>query len=87
MTNLFSMEYPHWLIIAGLVLVVLGCIGLAYRQRADVQSATVANEAVEPTEGANEMEQGPPEFLTAPTQANRNAKLAEQTRDRWAKTR
>ena len=51
MTNLFSMEYPHWLIIAGLVLVVLGCIGLAYRQRADVQPATVANEAVEPTEG------------------------------------
>ena len=34
MTNAFSsMEYPHWLIIAGAVLLMLGFVGLALRQR------------------------------------------------------
>ena len=27
------MEYPHWLIVAGAILVVLGLLGLAFRQR------------------------------------------------------
>ena len=35
MTNAFSsMEYPHWLIVAGAVLLMLGFVGLALRQRA-----------------------------------------------------
>ena len=40
MTNAFSsMEYPHWLIIAGVVLLVLGFIGLTFRQRNDAEAA------------------------------------------------
>jgi hypothetical protein len=31
------MEYPHWLLVAGVVLVVLGFIGLALRQKRDVE--------------------------------------------------
>ena len=35
MTNAFSsMEYPHWLMVAGAVLLVFGLIGVALRQRA-----------------------------------------------------
>jgi len=30
---LSAMEYPHWLIVAGAILVVLGLLGLAFRQR------------------------------------------------------
>jgi hypothetical protein len=33
---LSAFEYPHWLIVAGAVLVVLGFIGLALRQKRDV---------------------------------------------------
>jgi Sec-independent protein translocase protein TatA len=34
MTDAFSsMEYPHWLIVAGVVLLVLGFMGLALRRR------------------------------------------------------
>jgi hypothetical protein len=29
---LSAMEYPHWMIVAGAVLVVLGFIGVAFRQ-------------------------------------------------------
>ena len=33
MTALFeTMQYPHWLMVAGAVLVVLGFIGFAFRQ-------------------------------------------------------
>jgi len=39
MTNaLSSMGYPHWLIVAGAVLLVLGFIGLAFRQRKDAEA-------------------------------------------------
>jgi hypothetical protein len=31
------MEYPHWLMVAGAALVVLGFIGLAVRQKRDVE--------------------------------------------------
>ena len=34
MTPLSSIEYPHWLIIAGIALLMLGCVGLAFRHRA-----------------------------------------------------
>jgi hypothetical protein len=30
---LSAMEYPHWLIVAGAILVVLGLVGLAFRER------------------------------------------------------
>jgi hypothetical protein len=34
---LSAMEYPHWLLVAGAVLVVLGFIGFALRQKRDVE--------------------------------------------------
>ena len=79
MTNAFtSIGYPHWLIVAGAVLLVLGLIGLAIRQKRDL--------------GADEemasVEQGRSELEAEPAQAevgNRKTKLAEQKRDRWAK--
>ena len=67
-----AMEYPHWLIVAGAILVVIGFIGLAFRQKlAPVE-----------TPGVDENEQKRSEF-EAVAQANRKVKLAEQTKDRW----
>ena len=71
---LSAMEYPHWLIVVGAILVVFGIIGLAFRQRLA---------PIERTEVANRNEQRQSDFETQITQANRKAKLAEQTRDRW----
>jgi hypothetical protein len=68
-----AMGYSHWLLVAGAILVVLGFIGLAFRQRLA---------PVGPTEIANE--QGPPELKPEIAQAHRKAKLAEQTKSRWA---
>jgi hypothetical protein len=34
---LSAMEYPHWLMVAGAVLVVAGFIGLAFRQNRTVE--------------------------------------------------
>ena len=72
------MGYPHWLIVAGAILAVLGLIGLAIRQRKSAE--------VKLPEMANENEQGRSRFEAelAQLQANRKAKLAEQTRQRWA---
>ncbi|MEH2569968.1 hypothetical protein V1289_009595 [Bradyrhizobium sp. AZCC 2289] len=33
----FQMEYPHWLIIAGAVLLAIGFIGLAFHRERDVE--------------------------------------------------
>ena len=50
MTNAFSsMGYPHWLIVAGAVLLVLGFIGMALRQRA--AQAELKEMATEDVEG------------------------------------
>ena len=80
MTNAFSsMEYPHWLMVAGAVLLALGFVGLAIGQRK-------GDKAIK--EMANENEQGRFEFEAEPAQtqaANRKAKLAEKTRERWAR--
>ena len=80
MTNAFSsMGYPHWLIVAGAVLLLLGFIGLAFRLRQNAEANL--------KEMANGNEQGRSEFEAelAQTQgANRKAKLAEQTKQRWA---
>ena len=75
MTNAFSsMEYPHWLIVAGAVLLMLGFVGLALRQR--VVEAELNDMASEQSESEAELAQ---------TQgADRKAKLEEQKRDRWA---
>ena len=70
-----AMEYPHWLIVAGAILVVIGTIGLAFRRRMA---------PLERTEAANRNEQRRSEFEAEIAQANRKAKLAEQTKGRWA---
>ena len=75
MTNAFSsMGYPHWLIVAGAVLLVLGFIGLAFRLRQNAEANL--------KEMANGNEQGRSDLAELDqTQAtNRKAKLAEQTR-------
>jgi parvulin-like peptidyl-prolyl isomerase len=82
MTNaLSSMGYPHWLIIAGVVLLVLGFIGIALRQRA-------AQAELDEIATGDEEERFEAEAELAQTQAaNRKARLEEQKRDRWAKDR
>jgi len=72
---LSAMQFAHWLIVAGAILVLLGFIGLAFRRRMA---------PLESTEVANRNEQRRSEFGAEIAQANRKAKLAEQTKDRWA---
>jgi len=71
---LSAMQYPHWLLVAGAILVVLGFIGLAFRKKLA---------PIEPTEIASGNEQRRSQFEAEIAQANRKAKLAEQTRSRW----
>jgi hypothetical protein len=77
MANAFSsMEYPHWLMVTGAVLLVLGLVGLALRQR--------GNEA-ELDDMVSDQEASEPETELAQTEAaNRKAEREERKRDRWA---
>jgi hypothetical protein len=43
------MQYPHWLMVAGGVLVVIGFIGFAYQNNAE----TVENNKTSPTDEPN----------------------------------
>ena len=75
------MEYPHWLIIAGAVLLMLGFVGLALRQR---------GVEAEPDDMASGHDQGCSESeaeLAQTEDDDRKAKLEEQKRDRWANKR
>jgi hypothetical protein len=76
MTNAFSsMEYPHWLIVAGALLLMVGFVGLALRQR---------GVEADPSDIASDQTSSEPEAeLTQAPDADRNAKLEEQKRDRW----
>ncbi len=38
MSILSGMQYPHWLMVAGVVLVVLGLIGLAFRRNGNAEA-------------------------------------------------
>jgi hypothetical protein len=68
------MEYPHWLIVAGAVLLMLGFVGLALRRRGvEAESHAIASDQ-EPSEP--EADLGQVEVY------NRTAK--EKRRDRWA---
>jgi hypothetical protein len=74
MTALSSIEYPHWLMIAGALLLILGFIGLALRQRGvDAEPDAIASDEKpsEPEVDLNQVEA-----------YNRTAK--EKRRDRWA---
>jgi hypothetical protein len=77
MTSAFSwMEYPHWLIVAGAILLMLGFVGLALRRRGvEAEFNDMASDQ-KPSEPEAELAQTPG--------ADRKAKLEEQKRDRWA---
>ena len=50
MSNAFSsMGYPHWLIVAGAILLILGLFGLASRQRGEADLGDTASDK-EPSE-------------------------------------
>ena len=71
---LSSMEYPHWLIIAGAILLMLGLVGLALRPRS-IEAA--------PSDITNDQEPSAPEVdLTSAEAYERAAK--EKRRARWA---
>jgi hypothetical protein len=71
---LSSMEYPHWLIIAGALLLMLGFVGLALRRR---------SVEVDPSEVLNDQESSEPEADLTPAEVyERTAK--EKRRARWA---
>jgi hypothetical protein len=75
MTALPSMEYPHWLIIAGAILLMLGLVGLALRPRS-VEAA--------PSDMTNDQQPSEPEADLNPVDVyNRTAK--EKHRDRWGR--
>jgi len=75
MTNAFSsMEYPHWLIVAGALLLMLGFVGLALRQRGAAADLSDRASDQEPS--------GPRADLTQAEVSDRTTK--EKRRDRWA---
>ena len=67
------MEYPHWLIVAGALLLILGLFGLASRQRGEADLDDTASDK-EPSE--------PEADLTQAAIYERTAK--EKRRARWA---
>jgi hypothetical protein len=75
MTDAFSsVEYPHWLIVAGTLLLMLGFFGLALRQR---------GVEADPSDKATDQEPSEPEaLLTQQEVYERTAK--EKRRARWA---
>ena len=79
MTALSSMGYPHWLIIAGAILLMLGLVGLALRPRsveADPGDMTNDQEPSEP-----EADQTPAEGYERAAKEKRRARWAERERE------
>jgi hypothetical protein len=74
LTALSSIEYPHWLMLAGALLLVLGVVGLAWGQRG----------LVEPHHNANEQEPPEPEDPDVDQVEVYNRTAKEKRRDRWA---
>jgi hypothetical protein len=75
MTNTFlSMEYPHWLIVAGAILLMLGLVGLALRPR---------SVEADPSDMTNDQEPSAPEVDLTPAVAYERA-AKEKRRARWA---
>jgi hypothetical protein len=71
-----SLQYPHWLIVAGAIVLVVGLLGLAFRPRnglTEIEEAAVEDKPwlldPEPAEAA----------------ADRGAILEENRRIRWAR--
>ena len=73
------MEYPHWLIIAGAILLMLGLVGLALRPRsieADPSDMTNDQEPSEP-----EADQTAAEVYERAAKEKRRARWAERERE------
>ena len=68
------MEYPHWLIIAGAILLMLGLVGLALRPR---------SVEADPSDMANGQEPSAREVDLTPAEAYERA-AKEKRRARWA---
>ena len=68
------MEYPHWLIIAGAILLMLGLVGLALRQR---------SVEADPNDMTNDQEPSEPETDLTPAEVYERA-AKEKRRARWA---
>jgi hypothetical protein len=76
---LSSMEYPHWLIIAGVILLMLGLVGLALRPRsveADPNDMTNDHAPSGPEAGLT-----PAEVYERTAKEKRRARWAERERD------
>ena len=71
---LSSMEYPHWLIIAGVILLTLGVAGLASRAR---------SVEADPSEMTHDQEPSEPEVDLTPEEVYERA-AKEKRRARWA---
>ena len=73
---LLSMEYPHWLIIAGAILLMLGLVGLALRPRSfEADPSDMANDQ-EPS--AQEVDLTPAEVYERTAKQKRRARWAEK---------
>jgi len=82
---LSSMEYPHWLIIAGAILLMLGLVGLALRPRSVEAAPSDMTNDDEPSE----LEAGltPAEIYERTAKEKRRARWAEREREEPANER
>jgi hypothetical protein len=74
--GLSLMEYPHWLMIAGAILLMLGLVGLALRTRS-VEADT--------SDMADDQEPSEPEADLTPAEVYERA-AKEKRRSRWAES-
>ena len=74
MDTLSSMGYPHWLILAGMFLLIVGLVGLAARKRVAEAEINGTSSGQQPSE---------PEAEFTQTDDNRKSTLEERSRDRW----
>ena len=75
MTALSTLEYPHWLIVIGALLLTLGCLGLALRQRGVEAPSTDSASNQDPSEPEAELSQVEAYHRTA--KEKRKARWAE----------
>ena len=68
------LELPHWLMLAGAVLVVVGLIGLAIRQRAKVQDNPGSEPITEPRPQLPPL----PDLLDSGPRKNRRSMLSDE---------
>ena len=73
------MEYPHWLIIAGAILLMLGFVGLALRQRGVEADSSDMTSDQEPLEAKADLT--PEEAYERAAKEKRRARWAESDRD------